>query len=206
MTSRRILALLVAAGLSLGAAPPLTGESVLAREPPELVERLQQQGLVVMEDVANPERASFVIAYVIFAQPRERTIALVTNPKRQTEWRTDLKSVETISTMAHTRVDEIRMRVLFRDLVYRVKYQRDPETDRISWELDPSFENALARFEGFWEFYPMTQGMTLGRFGTRVDAGAAFPAFLQRDLTRRSVVGTMGNCRKWVDSNGAWRP
>jgi hypothetical protein len=87
-----------------------------------------------------------------------------------------------------------------------VRYRRDPQTDRIEWALDPRFDNDLARFEGFWEFYPMKDGGTLGRFGTRVDAGAAVPAFMQRDLTRRNVVKTMGDCRKWVDSNGTWRP
>jgi hypothetical protein len=72
--------------------------------------------------------------------------------------------------------------------------------------LDERFENDLAVLEGFWEFHALEDGRTLGRFGTRVDAGAAIPAFMQRDLTRRSVVKTMENCRTWVDSDGAWRP
>ncbi len=205
MRSARLFALPLAAGLCLAAAVP-TGESVLSREPPELVKRLHDQGLVVLEDVANPDRASFVLAYVILAQPRERAIALVTDPQRQTEWRPDLSRVEIVETTAHGRLDEIHMRVMFRDLVYRVRYDRDPETDRIEWGLDPSFENDLDHLEGFWEFYQLRDGGTLGRFGTRVDAGAAVPGFMQRDLTRRSVVRTMENCRKWVDSNGAWRP
>jgi len=200
-----LLGMLVAAGLGLGGAKP-TGESVLSQEPPELAQRLRERGIVVMEDVASDERATFVVAFVIFAQPRERAIALVADPKRQLEWRTDLSGVETVETVADSRVDEVRIRVLFRELVYRVKYHRDPETDRISWALDPRFENDLDRFDGFWEFYPLENGGTLGRFGTRVDAGIAVPAFMQRDLTRRSVVGTMENCRRWVDSNGAWRP
>jgi hypothetical protein len=198
------LALLLAA--SLGVAGTKPGESVLAQEPPELVERLQEQGIVVLEDIASTERTTFVIAYVIFEQPRSRVIALVTEASRQTEWRTDLKSVAVVEDAPPTRVDEVRMRVMFRELVYRVRYQRDPETDRIAWALDERFENDLAVLEGFWEFHPLENGRTLGRFGTRVDAGAAIPAFMQRDLTRRSVVKTMENCREWVDSDGAWRP
>lgn len=205
MTRGRLLGVILAAGLGFGAALP-TGESVLSEEPPELVERLRERGIVVMEDVASDERSTFVVAYVMFAQPRERAIALVTDPKRQLEWRSDLSGVETLETAPGIRVDEIRIRVLFRELVYRVKYQRDPTTDRIAWALDPRFENDLERFEGFWEFYSLANGGTLGRFGTRVDAGVALPAFVQRDLTRRNVVDTMENCRRWVDSNGAWRP
>jgi hypothetical protein len=149
---------------------------------------------------------SFVIAYVIFAQPRERVVELLTDPGRQAEWRTDLESVEVVERVGQMRVDEVRMRVMFRDLVYRIRYDRDPTTDRIAWRLDPRFANDLDLLEGFWEFYAMEDGTTLGRFGTRVDAGAAIPAFMQRDLTRRSVVRTMEDCRNWVDSNGAWRP
>lgn len=204
MRRRGLLALLLAA--SLGVAGTKPGESVLAQEPRELVQRLHEQGIVVLEDVASTERTTFVIAYVIFEQPRSRVIALVTEASRQTEWRTDLNSVAVVEDAPPTRVDEVRMRVMFRELVYRVRYQRDPETDRIAWALDERFENDLAVLEGFWEFHPLENGRTLGRFGTRVDAGAAIPAFVQRDLTRRSVVKTMGNCREWVDSDGAWRP
>jgi Polyketide cyclase / dehydrase and lipid transport len=205
MSSSSRVALLVASALCLSGALP-SGESMLSREPPELVKRLYDNGLVVMEDVAGPDRTSFVVAYVMFAQPRERALALVTDPRRQTEWRSDLKRVDTVETGTDTRVDEIRMKVMFRELVYRVRYRREPETDRIAWTLDSRFDNDLSRFEGFWEFYPLQAGGTLGRFGTHVDAGAAIPAFMQKDLTRRSVVTTMENCRKWVDSDGAWRP
>jgi hypothetical protein len=199
-----LLALLLTASLGLAGTKP--GESVLAQEPPELVERLHEHGIVVMEDVASTERTTFVIAYVIFQQPRPRAIALVTDASRQTEWRADLKSVAVVEDAPPIRVDEVRMRVIFRDMIYRVRYQRDPHTDRIAWTLDERFDNDLAVLEGFWEFHPLEDGRTLGRFGTRVDAGAAIPAFMQRDLTRRSVVKTMENCREWVDSDGAWRP
>jgi catechol 2,3-dioxygenase-like lactoylglutathione lyase family enzyme len=202
---RRWLGALLAAGLSLGAALP-AGEAVLAKEPPELVQELEERGLVVLEDVASRERTTFVIAYVRFAQPRARVVALVTDPARQLEWRTDIESVEVVERTEWTRLDEVTMRLIFRDFVYRVRYVRDPETERIAWSLDPSFDNSFARLDGFWEFYALAEGGTLGRFGTRVDAGAAIPAFMQRDLTRRNVVKTMEKCRKWVDSDGEWRP
>jgi hypothetical protein len=205
MRRRALHGLLVAASLALGTSQP-TGESVLSQEPLELGERLRERGIVVLEDVAGQERATFVVAYVIFTQTRERAITLVWDAKRQLEWRSDLNGVETVEAAPDSRVDEVRIRVLFRELVYHVKYQRDPATDRIVWALDPRFENDLERFEGFWEFYPLANGGTLGRFGTHVDAGAALPAFVQRDLTRRNVANTMENCRRWVDSNGDWRP
>lgn len=195
----------LAAGLGLGAALP-TGDAVLAKEPPELVQELDARGLVVLEEVSSRDATTFVIAYVRFAQPRPRVVTLVTDPTRQLEWRTDLESVEVVERAEWTRTDEVRMRVMFRDLIYRVRYERDPVTERIAWSLDPGFANGLDRLDGFWEFYALDGGGTLGRFGTRVDAGVPIPDLVQRELTRRSVVTTLESCRKWVDSDGAWRP
>jgi hypothetical protein len=182
------------------------GESQLAREPAELVARLHGNGLVVLEDVAASGADSFVVAYVLFERPRPHAVALVTDPARQTEWRPDLEGVETLERLPDGRVDAIRMRVLFRELTYHVRYRRDPQSGRIEWTLDSRFENDLQRFDGFWEFFELPEGRSLGRFGTLVDAGALVPAFMQRDLTRRSVVQTLQNCRLWVDSDGDWRP
>lgn len=205
MKRLRALPLGLFAALGLGVSLP-NGDAVLEREPPELVARLRAQGLVVLEDVAQSDPESFVIAWVLFAQPPDRTVALVTSPERQLEWRPDLDDVRTVAQQGEGRTDEVEMRVMFRKLLYRVQYLRDPATSRIQWALDPSFDNDLARFDGFWEFYALADGATLGRFGTRVDAGALFPASVQRSLTRRSVVGTMEACKKWVDSGGTWRP
>lgn len=204
MSAARLAALLLAALVGLGAGAP-SGESVLAQEPPELAARLHENGLVVLEDVADTDPQSFVIAWVIFAKPRERAVALVTDPTRQTEWRPGLDSIEVVETVGDARTDEIHMRVLFRELVYRVNYLRDAATQRITWTLDPRFDNDLERFEGSWEFYALADGRTLARFGTRVDAGSVFPAAVQRSLTRRNVVDTMEACKKWVDSDGRWR-
>lgn len=197
------LALLLLLPLLSGATD---GESLLAGEPPELVARLRDTGLVVLEEVAGSGADSFVVAYVLFDRPRTRAMALVTDPSRQTEWRPDLTAVETVERLPEGRVDEVSMRILFRDLTYRVRYRKDPGSGRIEWQLDPRFDNDLRRFEGFWEFFELPEGRTLGRFGTLVDAGALVPSFMQRDLTRRSVVQTLENCRHWVDSDGGWRP
>jgi hypothetical protein len=184
----------------------LDGPQLLGAEPPELGARLREGGLVVLEDAGAADRDGFVVAYVLFARPRPRAIALVTDAARQVEWRPDLQQIETVERLPDGRIDRVRMRILFRDVTYHVRYRRDAVTGRIDWRLDPHSQNDLLRFEGFWEFYEMPEARTLARFGTLVDAGALVPAFVQRDLTRRSVRRTLENCRRWVDSDGAWRP
>ena len=213
MSAARRAALALASLVALGAGAPdgesvavASGDRVLAQEPPELVAQLRNNGMLVMEDVGSADPQSFVIAWVIFTQPRERAVALVTDGSRQREWRPGIDGVEVVERDGAARVDEVRMRVMFRELVYRVKYLRDEATQRITWSLDPRFDNDLATFDGFWEFYALPDARTLGRFGTRVDAGMALPAVMQRSLTRRNVIDTMEACKKWVDSDGRWRP
>ena len=197
------------AALLLAGAPGLaqarTAEALLDGEPPELVERLHRDGVLVMEDVGGGAD-SFVVAYVIFARPRERVLELLEEAARQPEYRPELRSVRTISSTAEGRVDEQRLVVMFQELVYRLLYTKDPDDQRLEWRLDPDFDNDLERMEGFWELYAAADGTTLGRFGSRVNVGPAVPGFLQRGLSRRTVLRYVENARQWVDSEGRWRP
>ena len=76
----------------------------------------------------------------------------------------------------------------------------------MDWELDPHFDNDLAGLVGFWEFYPLEDGRTLGRSGARVDVGPAVPASLQDWITRKNLPQSMEHVRQWVDSGGSYRP
>lgn len=190
--------------LAAGAGP--SGESLLANEPPELARRLEAQKVLVLEEAGSRSPGEFVIAFVIFARRPKEVVDLVVQSKRQMEYRPELERIETVEDGPTSRVDEHHMKILFQDVAYRLRYDRNPATDRIEWRLDPSFDNDLRRLEGFWEFFPLDGDRTLGRFGSLVDVGPALPAFVQERMTRRTVVRTVENCRKWVDSGGKWRP
>ena len=98
------------------------------------------------------------------------------------------------------------MRIMFMKMAYRVRYQIDFEIGRMSWKLDPDFENSLQALEGFWEFYRLDDERTLARFGTVVEVAPALPAFLQDLITRSKLPGSIEHCRKWVNSDGTYRP
>lgn len=220
MRWRRTLALLLAAGAALvlaavaalvlaagaaRAADARTAEQVLAAEPPELAERLRRERMLVLEDVGGGQD-SFIVAFVLFAQPRARVTGLLEQAERQPEYRPELKSVRTIERTPDTRVDEQRLTILFQEFVYRLRYTRDADSGRLAWALDPAFDNDLRQVEGFWELYEGQDGTTLGRFGSRVDVGPAVPAFVQKTLSRQTVLRYVENARRWVDSEGRWRP
>jgi hypothetical protein len=192
--------------LSLAAMP--SAERVLAGEPPELVERLHDQRLLVLEDVGGDGPESFIVAYVLFEQPRDVVIELLRQAERQTEYRPELDRVETVERLADGRIDEQAIRIVFTTFVYRLRYHEKLDDGRFEWALDETFDNDLARFEGFWELssFESAPGRTLARFGSNLDVGPAVPRFLQQGLSRRTVFRYLGNCREWIDSGGEWRP
>lgn len=204
--TRRRAALGTAALAALLAAAPAAGlqpfEAALAQGPEGLLARLEKDGVVVAEDAST----RMVVAFVVFARARRSVVELILEPERQLEYRPELTSAEVVEEGVNERVDEHHMTILFTDVAYRLRYRRDPDTDRIDWSLDPSFENDLSRLDGFWEFFDLPGGRTLGRFGSRVDVGPALPAFLQERISRQTVIRTVENCRRWVDSGGTWRP
>jgi hypothetical protein len=90
--------------------------------------------------------------------------------------------------------------------VYRLEYRLSPEKRRIEWLLDHRFDNAFAEVVGSWELFEMDSGQTLGRSGTSIDVGPAIPAFLQDWVTRKNIPKAMKRVRRWVNSDGTYRP
>ena len=184
----------------------VTAESILAQEPPELVERLFEEKMLLVEVVKKQGEGTLFVAYVLFEQPRRRVVELLVQPERQREYRPELRHLEVVERGPDTRVDEHRLKIMFTNVVYRLRVRRDRATERLSWHLDPSFDNDLRRMQGFWELHEFDEDRTLARFGSIVDVGRAVPRVLQDVLSRKTVLRTVENTRKWVDSDGRWRP
>ena len=207
----RALALLVAAALPalLVAAPTPAlargAAAVLAAHPTPLVERLMREKIVVVDPGSNGN-GSMVTALVVFEQPRGRTLHLLSETARQAEYRPELKRIETVARNNGTSIDEHQMKIMFMQIDYRVRTRYDPKRSRISWKIDPNFENDLEDLEGFWELYELDARRTLGRFGTRVSVGPALPVWVQDYATRKNLPQTMDRMRRWVDSDGTYRP
>jgi hypothetical protein len=203
-----VLSAVLVCGSALAAGAIGTAERVLESEPQAVRERILAQKLLVLEEVGGG-RDSFVVAYVLFERPVRDVVQLLRQASRQTEYRPELSHVETVRTFEGGRIDEQRMRIVFTNLVYRLRYRDLADTEgRLEWALDQEFDNDMSRFEGFWEFYPFEQnpGRTLARFGSNVDIGPGVPQFIQKTMSRKTVLRYLKNARLWVDSDGEWRP
>jgi hypothetical protein len=189
----------------------LVAEAMLDAQPPMIRERLASDGLVVMvtaDDPGTPSAAksSVVIGYVRFHAGLAETYRLLSQTARQIEYRTELKSIETLEQTETGPVDQHRIKILFLRYDYHLQYHLDPEARSLRWELDPDYENDLARVDGSWELFEMQDGDTLGRFTTGVEVADGIPRFVQDYFTRKNLPSTLGNCRRWVNSKGRFRP
>jgi hypothetical protein len=174
---------------------------------PALVEQLlaDKVALLPSSDPA-PGEPPAVRALVLFAQPKSRVMEFLLQTARQAEYRPELERVETVEHLADGNLDEQEMKIMFVRVRYRLRYHWDPAADRVVWKLDPSFDNGLHVIDGSWELHALDAGHTLARFSTHVDVGAALPSFLQDIATRKNVPQTLERCRKWIDSDGRYRP
>jgi len=173
----------------------------------EIVERLlaDKVALLPSSDPA-PGEPPAVKALVLFSQPKSRVMEFLLQTARQVEYRPELEKVETVEPLPEGNVDLQEMKIMFVRIHYRLRYHYEPAKDRLSWELDPRFDNGLHIIDGSWELHALDAGHTLARFSTHVDVGAALPAFLQDIATRKNVPQTLERCRKWIDSDGRYRP
>lgn len=207
-TAGDVLATQPSEGLDEALQETQTAETILATQPARIRDRLMEKNVIVMQEIGDegPLSGSFIMAYVIFGQPIDRTYHLLSQSARQIEFRPELTSIETIEVSESGGIDVQRLKILFQRYVYYLEYRLDPRKRRIEWRLDTRFDNDLEDVEGFWEFYAMADDRTLGRSGTSVNVGRAVPAFLQDWITRKNLPKTMERARKWVNSEGTWRP
>jgi hypothetical protein len=203
----RIAPLLIAALLCIGAgSDPVakTAREVLDRHPPRTVRQLHASNLVLLPDAEDG--SIYIGALVLFDQPLERTLRLLSQSERQSEYLPLLKRVETIDRDGTVVIDEHHVRILFIPINYRLRTETDFDAARIWWSLDATHDNDLRVLEGYWQLYEFEGARTLGVFGTRVVLGPALPAFLQDAATRRNVPRMVERIRLWVNSDGRYRP
>jgi hypothetical protein len=180
-------------------------QSALPGVPPELVRRLVDEKVVLLASSGDSEPPP-VEGLVLFAKPRARVLQLLLQTARQIEYRPDLARLETVERLPDGDVDVQEMRIMLMHISYWLRYQWDVPAGRISWKLDPRFPNDLRVTEGFWELHEVDSEHSVARFGTRVDVGPALPSFLQEIATRKNLPLTLERCRRWVDSDGTYRP
>ncbi len=182
---------------------PESAQQILDAQPSAVLQQFESEGLVMLEGASA---GGHVRALVRFEQPRRRVIRLLSQTARHHEFRPELKSIESHGWDESGSLETHRMRIMFMNINYRLRNHFDWEGNRIWWELDPEFDNDLEVVRGFWELFEIDERNTLGRFGTKVNVQAALPSWIQDAVTRKKIPATMENVKRWVDTDGKYRP
>lgn len=195
-------------GVFVDRSPDRTAEEILAAEPEAITNRLLDEKIIVMQEVreTDSDAGRIITAMVIFEKPRADVYRLLSQTTRAIEFRPSVARMVTVGQREHGPIDEHELKIMFQTYIYRLEYRLEPANHRLSWSLDQSFENDLSQVDGWWDLYAMSDGRTLGRSGTIVDVGPAVPSFLQDWITRKNIPGTMKHVRRWVESDGEYRP
>ena len=181
---------------------PVSAAAVLATLPSDELAVLRAKKLLVL---AGGDDSTHVTGLVIFSKPVGRVMLLLSQTGRAGEYRPELEADRTVATYPDGTLQEEGLRILFTRITYFLRYRVDFAARRITWQLDAAHPSQLRRVDGYWELFDMGDDQTLGRFGVHADVGAV-PDFLQDYATRKSVPTTMDNARRWIDSDGRWRP
>jgi hypothetical protein len=202
------------AGLALAAAAaaqpalplnrPASAQALLDAQPPQRVEELLDERMVLLPSDGLPEGQ--VEALVLFEKPAARVWELLLERERQREYRPELTKIEVVERGEDSVVEEQHLKIAFLNVSYRLRDRFDAGSHTVTWELDPDFESTLEHVSGYWELHALDGGRTLARFGTRVSVSPAVPGFLQNRITRNNVPDSLENTRQWIDSDGQWRP
>ena len=190
------------ADAALRAPPP--AEPYLRAISPDLLPRLEREHFVMLPgDAANPGLAQ---GLVLFSKPYTQVWQLLTQTHRQREYREELAELTHFERTESAVVERHRIRMLFVGLSYHLRYEFDPSRCHIEWSLAPNYQNDIEQISGVWDLYTLGGDRTLGRLGTAVRVGKAMPKSMQDSITRAKVPESLENVRRWVDSDGKWRP
>ena len=182
------------------------GWTVLANYGNATVAHLHERHTAVLPEEPGAAPDDFVRGLTIFEHPRPVVMGLLTDYARQPEFQKDLRGFEVVETMdGGAMVAQHRLRILFTNLRYHVRYEHDDAAHRIAWQLADGYEHDLAEMSGFWELHELDHGRTLGIFGTRVSPGGAVPEGMAKSITRRKIPESMERVRAWVNREGGAR-
>ena len=202
------LVLAVAAvGMGEAPAPPTTADpKAWEGLTPEQIAAVKQGEMVILqEDQSNTgEQKRFIRCAMVFDQPIEKAWALIGQTERQDEYLPGLDNCELVKREGNWDQVDFHVKIFFVKIDYRVKHERDPERYYQWWNLDPSYDNDLAHLEGYWQFYAMDDGRTLGRYGTKLVVARFIPDSIQEYLTKNDLPKNLDAVRKWINSAGAW--
>jgi hypothetical protein len=155
-------------------------------------------------DTKGEQESTFVEAAVVFDKPPEYVWELLYRTEDQVKFLEEVEELKIIRKEELRDNLELKLRILFMTVVYRVIHHFEKDDFHIYWGLDPSFENDLLYLHGFWKLHPYDEGKTLARYGSSVSIRNV-PQWVESLFKRHGVKKSLIAVRKYVNSGGTYR-
>ncbi len=186
--------------------PPLPARALEGLGPTDIASLEAGRIVVLKQDSGEGKgKQSYIRASLVFNQPIDKVWDLLKHTERQEEYLPHLKASDLITVSTTSNVTEFLLKIMFFNIRYRVDHTFDNKDYRLSWHLDPGYDNGLKELEGYYNLYAIDGTHTLARYGSKVDVGSLVPEFVEDYLTRKDLPKALGNLKAWVDSDGKFR-
>ena len=183
------------------------GEAYLASMDPEERAELMEEGQVLINEDQTTEDsyAGYIRAVAIFHNSKERAYELITEPSMQPEYLPRLVEAEALHPTEYGETTRFHLRVMLNNIHFHVRHWYYPEISRVEWYLDKDYENDIQDQEGYWQLFAVSDEITVGEYGTRVDTGIAVPRRIQDFFARRDIPSALEAFRAYIDTDGEYR-
>jgi len=189
------------------------GELFLASLPAEQRKTLLRDGSVLYGEDDKPASKSkdggikgFIKAVAIFNQPKQDTLALMTQPQKLVLFLDSLDKAQTVSRNDVGEITQFSVDFLWWEIDFWIQHWFYPELSRYDWYLDTkNFDNEIDGNKGFWQLYALDENRTVGEYGVYVDTGIPIPRRMFERIQRREIPKALDDFRKFIDSNGTYR-
>ena len=143
---------------------------------------------------------------LVFDQPPTVALALLSQTHRHGEFLPSLRKVESVERGEDHSVDRHEIKILFTKLRYHVRNTWNEDDATMWWSLDDTRDNDIESLDGYWHLHPLGDDRTLAVYGSRVSVGSLIPRRMQERLGRQKLAQSLDHFRRWVDSEGSYRP
>jgi len=172
---------------------------------PEQIKKLRA-GEVVMTSSpeVTPDGHSVIAAAVMFKIPLERAWEILSATDRQIEYLEEIKKLKVVEVGEDFNRTEFEVKVMGQKVRYTVIHHFRPDIYYLWWQLDKKAPHDLRDLSGFWRLYAAgEEGMTIGRYGSRVVPGFPVPEFIRKPLFKNGVRSSLEKVKAYVEKTAS---
>lgn len=198
--------LLLAMAAMISAVPLASDPAAWKGLTPAQVEQVKKGQIVLMDQdtSGSGDQKRFIQAAILFNQPIDKAWQLFRKTENQHRYLPDLDECKLVKRDAKGDLVDFEVELAGFEIEYRIHHVYDDANYKLSWGLDPSYDNDMKRVDGFWHLYKYSETQTLARYGTQVEVSSLIPEFIMKKLTRDNLPANMQAVKKYIESGGKW--